>query len=237
MKVSVQIETCACLVSISLKLLLRNINPAGGLCNGTRLIIKNIFSRLIEAEIDVGESKIFEIIVQNFEQDDIFCLTVDNIPEYNIEDSFEEIYQGRLAQTSDNYTSMPNLNIWLAPTPSKAVYDMSDVDGRHRLEPKMFRNEYAFTLRASNGFSPGKYSLFVWNCAIDESTQAVRVGYKIHKAIRAKSVKDGDKIVDVIGADEISHFRYVINDPSKLVTITVKPMSDGQGEIKPIIFL
>jgi hypothetical protein len=57
MKVSVQIETCACLVSISLKLLLRNINPAGGLCNGTRLIIKNIFSRLIEAEIAVGEKK------------------------------------------------------------------------------------------------------------------------------------------------------------------------------------
>ena len=42
---------------ISLKLLLRNINPAGGLCNGTRLIIKNIFSRLIEAEIAVGEKK------------------------------------------------------------------------------------------------------------------------------------------------------------------------------------
>ena len=32
-------------------IMLRNLNPNEGLCNGTRLIIKNIFNRLIEAEI------------------------------------------------------------------------------------------------------------------------------------------------------------------------------------------
>jgi ATP-dependent DNA helicase PIF1 len=38
-------------------ILIRNINPAAGLCNGTRLIIKNIYTRLIEAEIAIGERK------------------------------------------------------------------------------------------------------------------------------------------------------------------------------------
>jgi len=35
-------------------ILLRNLNSANGLCNGTRLIVKNIFNRLLEAEIAVG---------------------------------------------------------------------------------------------------------------------------------------------------------------------------------------
>jgi hypothetical protein len=35
-------------------ILLRNINSTQGLCNGTRLIIKNIYERLIEAEISFG---------------------------------------------------------------------------------------------------------------------------------------------------------------------------------------
>ena len=38
-------------------MLIRNINANSGLCNGTRLIIKRIFSRLIEAEISVGSFK------------------------------------------------------------------------------------------------------------------------------------------------------------------------------------
>jgi ATP-dependent DNA helicase PIF1 len=35
-------------------ILTRNINPAAGLCNGTRLTIKSIHSRVIEAEIIIG---------------------------------------------------------------------------------------------------------------------------------------------------------------------------------------
>jgi ATP-dependent DNA helicase PIF1 len=35
-------------------ILLRNVCPAYGLCNGTRLICRNFYSRLIEAEIAVG---------------------------------------------------------------------------------------------------------------------------------------------------------------------------------------
>ena len=35
-------------------MMLRNLNPTNGLCNGTRLIIKNIYSKLIEAEISMG---------------------------------------------------------------------------------------------------------------------------------------------------------------------------------------
>jgi len=35
-------------------ILLRNVCPAYGLCNGTRLICRNFFSRLIEAEIAIG---------------------------------------------------------------------------------------------------------------------------------------------------------------------------------------
>jgi ATP-dependent DNA helicase PIF1 len=38
-------------------ILIRNVNPACGLCNGTRLIIKSIRSRIIEVEIAVGERK------------------------------------------------------------------------------------------------------------------------------------------------------------------------------------
>ena len=38
-------------------ILIRNINPATGLCNGTRLIIKKIFSRLIVGEISIGANK------------------------------------------------------------------------------------------------------------------------------------------------------------------------------------
>ena len=38
-------------------ILLRNLNPLMGLCNGTRLIIKNILSRVVIAEIAVGENK------------------------------------------------------------------------------------------------------------------------------------------------------------------------------------
>ena len=38
-------------------ILIRNINPATGLCNGTRLIIKQRFSRLIVAEISIGANK------------------------------------------------------------------------------------------------------------------------------------------------------------------------------------
>ena len=35
-------------------MLLRNINPNEGLCNGTRLIVKNFYSKIIEAEIIMG---------------------------------------------------------------------------------------------------------------------------------------------------------------------------------------
>jgi ATP-dependent DNA helicase PIF1 len=35
-------------------ILLRNINSTAGLCNGTRLIVKNIYERLIEAQISFG---------------------------------------------------------------------------------------------------------------------------------------------------------------------------------------
>ena len=38
-------------------ILIRNINPAAGLCNGTRMTIKNIYTRLIEAKITIGEFK------------------------------------------------------------------------------------------------------------------------------------------------------------------------------------
>jgi ATP-dependent DNA helicase PIF1 len=38
-------------------MLIRNINPAAGLCNGTRLIVKKIFTRIIEAEISFGAHK------------------------------------------------------------------------------------------------------------------------------------------------------------------------------------
>jgi ATP-dependent DNA helicase PIF1 len=38
-------------------ILLRNISPNNGLCNGTRLIIKQIYSRLIAAEITIGSHK------------------------------------------------------------------------------------------------------------------------------------------------------------------------------------
>ena len=36
-------------------MLLRNINPNAGLCNGTRLKIQKVFSRLIQAEISFGK--------------------------------------------------------------------------------------------------------------------------------------------------------------------------------------
>ncbi len=36
-------------------MLMRNINPAEGLCNGTRLTIIKIYTRLIEAEITIGD--------------------------------------------------------------------------------------------------------------------------------------------------------------------------------------
>ena len=35
-------------------ILLRNVNLGGGLCNGTRMIVKNLMSKLIEAEIITG---------------------------------------------------------------------------------------------------------------------------------------------------------------------------------------
>ena len=38
-------------------ILMRNVNPCAGLCNGTRLIIKKVLRRVIEAEISVGELK------------------------------------------------------------------------------------------------------------------------------------------------------------------------------------
>ena len=44
-------------------ILIRNINPASGLCNGTRLIIKNIYSRLIEAEITIGTNKGKKVLI------------------------------------------------------------------------------------------------------------------------------------------------------------------------------
>ena len=37
-------------------ILLRNMAPNMGLCNGTRLIVRNMYNRLIEAEIAVGEN-------------------------------------------------------------------------------------------------------------------------------------------------------------------------------------
>ena len=36
-------------------MLLRNINAYQGLCNGTRLIVKRIYSKVIEAEVSFGE--------------------------------------------------------------------------------------------------------------------------------------------------------------------------------------
>ena len=36
-------------------MLLRNLNPLNGLCNGTRLIIKRMLPRIIECEISIGE--------------------------------------------------------------------------------------------------------------------------------------------------------------------------------------
>ncbi len=38
-------------------MLLRNLNPTDGLCNGTRLIVKKLLPRIIEAEIAIGSLK------------------------------------------------------------------------------------------------------------------------------------------------------------------------------------
>lgn len=38
-------------------MLLRNLSPSQGLCNGTRLIIKSISNRLLVAKITIGEFK------------------------------------------------------------------------------------------------------------------------------------------------------------------------------------
>ena len=48
-------------------MMLRNLNPNVGLCNGTRLIIKNIYHRLIEATISIGNksNKLLENIFFN----------------------------------------------------------------------------------------------------------------------------------------------------------------------------
>ena len=35
-------------------MLLRNINPTNGMCNGSRFYIRNVYSRIIEAEIALG---------------------------------------------------------------------------------------------------------------------------------------------------------------------------------------
>lgn len=39
-------------------IMIRNLNPNAGLCNGTRLIVKNVYTRLIEAQISIGNLKI-----------------------------------------------------------------------------------------------------------------------------------------------------------------------------------
>ena len=46
-------------------MLLRNINPNAGLCNGTRLKILKVFARLIQAEISFGNLSSF-LIKKNF---------------------------------------------------------------------------------------------------------------------------------------------------------------------------
>ena len=90
-------------------ILLRNINPASGLCNGTRLIITNIFNRLIEAEIVFGSFKGKKVLIPRMslipnETDLPFDLQRYQFP---IRPSFSMTINKAQGQTLDN------VSIWL----------------------------------------------------------------------------------------------------------------------------
>ena len=109
------------------------------------------------------------------------------------------------------------------------VYTIDDVELDKHFSPHVFRNEYTLTLSTVQGLVPGKYSLFVVNDAGDGSIQALRVGYKICPTIRAQNIETFEKLQGSTGAEEFAFFRCVINDPNKLITLLVRPVSDGQG--------
>ena len=70
-------------------MLLRNLNLCGGLCNGTRMIVTQVYTRLIQAKIVTGTrmgEKVYlpRIVLINKEEQLLFCLKGNNSPSKSV---------------------------------------------------------------------------------------------------------------------------------------------------------
>lgn len=110
----------------------------------------------------------------------------------------------------------------------------SDAEEGLAFTPTFFQDTYDLVVTPAHGLIPGKYILNVTNRSADELV-SVRIQHGITQQVAATPIQIGTVLRGSTAANEFKFYRYVCHDPSKLITIRVRPVmssptsSEGKG--------
>lgn len=165
------------------------------------------------ADIDANKQQMFAVQVPNLAEGDVLLLSVVTLPRGGLSKRTE----------SQHWGDAPFENA-LDMTLSLAHEDLHDSLGESvTFTPSLHKNTYDFVLTKAHGLLGGKYLLEVLNQDTKEVV-SVRVRYTITHQVSATPIRASQPMRGTVAANEFSYYRFVNTDPSKLMTVRVKPL-------------
>lgn len=175
------------------------------------------------ADIDEKCSQEFEFYVPEFTRNDVLCLDV-----------------ACLSTTSNNINGVRSArnNIHKIQHEPLEVSLRRINDEVQTFLPSYHNGEYEFVLTSAHGMTSGRFILNIKN--IGNTTQSVRAHLSVMPYVVATPLTAGETIVrkNLPRNGEFVYFRFLLQDPSLLVSIRVNSLrNDNNEESDPDIYI
>jgi hypothetical protein len=181
-------------------------------------------------DIEPGDRKEFEYKLGTFSRGDVLALSVNCLPNCMVDDAENLIDENARSQIDHH--------------PLEAVLRVIKSGGRSFdkeivFKPSIHNGEFCFVMTVAHGVTPGSTLLLsvknltseIERPAHGSLLQAIRVSLRIHSAVRSVPLENGRPVTGRTLSGEFAYYRFVCQDPEKLVSIRVKPLSDENGPI------
>jgi hypothetical protein len=160
------------------------------------------------ADIDEQGTQEFEFYLPEFTRNDVLCLDVTCLSD-SIDNSLANLPRGQ---------------------PKKIPHEPLEVNLRasnedaHSFLPSYHNGEYEFVLTSAHGMTTGKFIVVVKN--LGSSPQSVRAHLGVAPYVPATPLTAGETIFrrNLPRKAEFSYFRFLLQDPSQLISIRVKSL-------------
>mmetsp|Transcript_15109 Transcript_15109/g.22727 ORF Transcript_15109/g.22727 Transcript_15109/m.22727 type:complete len:774 (-) Transcript_15109:140-2461(-) len=190
------------------------------------------------ADIDPNNTQEFEMFISEFSHHDVMCLDVMCIPDSSSESDIRpsRIYANKMDHEPLVATLRPK-SVDINNPGNTSFRDNTNASGYTTpYQPSYFNGEYEFAITAAHGISPGGYILSVTNTGTH--TQSVRVHLSIRPYVNAMPVQNGETVIKRDVRCEFTYFRYVLKEPSHMISIRVKPLGDtGSANCDPDLYV